>query len=520
MICIESSTACHQSSKSLRRTSRTAWVGSLILALSGLSPQAADQPQWGQAWTRNMVSQERRLPGTFDLATGRNVRWTARLGTESHSTPIVANGRVYIGTNNGEPRDAKHQGDRGVMMCFDEAKGTLLWQLVVPKLEEDPYLDWPKTGMASSVTVEGDHVYLVSNRGEVLCLDAKGLANGNAGPYQNEARHMTPKSQPPLELGPTDADIEWLYDMPSGVGIWNHDGAHSAILIHGDYLYVNTGTGVDNTHKKIRRPEAPSLIVLNKKTGQLVARDAEPISPTIFHCTWSSPSLAKVGGRTLVFFAGGNGIVYAFEPVKPGAGKNGVESLKKVWQFDPDPTAPKQNVHAYNSNRREGPSNIYSFPMVYQDRLYFTAGGDLWWGKNEASMFCIDPKLNGDVTTTAKLWSYPLVKHSMSSVAIADGLAFVADCGRMLHCVDMKSGKALWTHEAKGDFWASPMIADGKVYIGSRRGEFFIFEASRDKRQLASLDLGAPISGTVTVANKTLFVATMFQLYAIQEKQP
>src|ERR1700734_2039441 len=121
--------------------------------LSAAPLLAADQPQWGQAWSRNMVSGEKGLPDSFDLATGRNIKWAVRIGTETHSTPIVAQGRVFIGTNNEEPRDPKHQGDRGVMMCLDEKDGHLLWQLVVPKREEDPYFDWPKTGLSSPPSV-------------------------------------------------------------------------------------------------------------------------------------------------------------------------------------------------------------------------------------------------------------------------------------------------------------------------------------------------------------------------------
>ena len=87
---------------------------------------ASDQPQWGQAWSRNMVSGEKGLPDSFDPKTGGNVKWVAGLGTETHSTPVVAGGRVYLGTNNGEPRDPRHQGDRGVLMCFEEKTGRLL----------------------------------------------------------------------------------------------------------------------------------------------------------------------------------------------------------------------------------------------------------------------------------------------------------------------------------------------------------------------------------------------------------
>ncbi len=128
----------------------SSWVwGALVGVVSSLA-QGSDQLQWGQAWSRNMVSAERNLPEAFDPRTGRNIKWVANLGTETHSTPVVARGRVYIGTNNGEPRDPRHQGDRGVLLCLDERDGRLLWQLVVPKREEDPYHDWPNTGTARS----------------------------------------------------------------------------------------------------------------------------------------------------------------------------------------------------------------------------------------------------------------------------------------------------------------------------------------------------------------------------------
>src|SRR5436190_9244396 len=178
-------------------------------ASSAIRVQAGDQPQWGEAWSRNMVSAEKGLAESFDPKSGKNIKWIARLGTETHSTPVIAGGRVYIGTNNGEPRDPKHQGDRGVLMCFEENTGKFLWQLVVPKREEDPYFDWPNTGISSPATVEGDRVYLVSNRGEVICLEARGMTNGNDGPYRDEGVHMTPAGQPTMSAGPLDADIIW-----------------------------------------------------------------------------------------------------------------------------------------------------------------------------------------------------------------------------------------------------------------------------------------------------------------------
>jgi outer membrane protein assembly factor BamB len=485
---------------------------------------AKDQPQWGEAWTRNMVSTERGLPESFDPK-GPNLRWVARLGTESYATPVVAGGRVYIGTNNGEPRDPRHVGDRGVLLCLDERTGQLLWQLVVPKREEDPYHDWPKTGMSSPVTVEGDRVYVVDNRGVVLCLDAHGMTNGNDGPFRDEGAYLTPRGTnappQPITAGPLDADILWMFNLTAEAGIWSHDGAHSSILIHGNHLYLNSGTGVDNTHKKIRTPEAPSLVVLDKRTGRYLARDGEHMAPDIFHCTWSPPSLGVVNGRELLFFAGGNGLIYAFSPL-PGSLDDSVATasppvaLKKVWQFDFDPGAPKTNVHRYNTNRREGPSNFYGMPVLHRNRIYAAGGGDLFWGKNEAWLKCIDATRTGDITTNGLVWTYPLERHVLGTPAVHDGLVFLADCGRRMHCVDADTGRAHWTHDIAGEVWASPLVADGRVFLGTRNGDFLVFAASREKQLLSSVNLGSKISATATPANGALYVATMTHLYAFR----
>jgi outer membrane protein assembly factor BamB len=484
------------------------------------SSRAADQPQWGAAWTRNMVSSERGLPDSFDPKTGANVKWSVPLGTQTYSSPIIAGGRVYIGTNNEEPRDPAKRGDAGVLLCLDEIDGHLLWQLVVPKREEDPYLDWPKTGWSSPVTVEGNRVYTVSNRGEVLCLDANGMANGNNGPFRDEGAHMTPRGTnapaQPYVAGMRDADIVWLFNMPQEVGIWTHDGAHSSILIHGNFLYVNTGTGVDNTHKVIRAPDSPSLIVLDKRTGRLVARDDEHIAPDVFHCTWSSPSLAKVDGRELVFFAGGNGVLYAFEPVAKSAPASQTATLKKVWQLDFDPAAPKENIHSYLSNRRVSPSNIYGMPVFDQGRLYVAGGGDWFWGKNEAWLKCFDPRGAGVPGTNALIWSYPLGRHTMSTPAVQDGLAYAADSQHTLHCVDTRTGQAVWTHDIGGEVWASPLVADGKVYLGTRNGIFWVLNAGREKQVLGRVELGDAVNSTATAANGVVYVTTMKRLFAVR----
>jgi outer membrane protein assembly factor BamB len=476
--------------------------------------RAADQPQWGQRYTRNMVSAETGLVDSFDIAAGRNVRWSCRLGTDTYSTPVVAGGRVLIGTNNARPRDPQHGGDCGVLMCLDEKDGRLCWQLVVPKLGGSPYRDWPRTGLVSPCTVEGDRVYLVSNRNEVMCLDLAGLGNGNDGPYQDESAHMGLGGSGPQPLNPTDADVLWLFDIDRELGVHQHDAAHSSILIHGNHLYLCTSNGVDDDHLRIPSPNAPSLIVLDKATGRLVARDEEHMAPRTIHCTWSSPAIGDVSGRPLVLFGGGDGVCYGFETAAPPV-PGGLQVLRKSWWFDCDPSAPREQVHRYQDNRHEGPSNIYGMPVFHKDRAYVAAGGDFWHGKRESWLKCIDPTGRGDITTSGQVWSYALQEYCMATPAVYDDLVFIADCKGRVHCVDSGTGQLQWIQETKGEIWSSTLVADGKVYAANRRGELWIFAASRTCKVLNAVRLDDPIHGTPMAANGTLYVATMTHLYAL-----
>ena len=144
-----------------------------------------------------------------------------------------------------------------------------------------------------------------------------------------------------------------------------------------------------------------------------------------------------------------------------------------------------------------------------------TVGGDLWWGKQEAWLQCIDASGTGDVTPSALIWAYPLERHCMTTPAIHGGLVFVGDSGRTFHCVDVETGQACWTHAVEGEVWASALVADGKVYFGTRRGWFYVFAAEREKKLISALRLDSPISATCAAANGTLYVTTMKRLYAV-----
>ncbi len=480
--------------------------------------QGTDSPQWGQKHSRNMISGEKGLPSFFNPETGENLKWSVSIGNGAYATPVVADGKVLIGANNVDERDPKHKGDRGILLCLNESDGSLCWQLVVPRLEGDRHNDWPMVGICSPPTVENNRVYVLTNRSEVLCLDLNGQADGNDGEFQGEGWFVAPNGEFPYEIGEKDADIIWSYDLKLQLGVSPHDSPHASILLDGDFLYLNTCSGVDYRHLETTGLKAPALIALNKNTGRLVARDDEHFGPRIFHSSWSSPSMEIVNGKKLLFFAGPDGILYAFEALVSADLFEKVQSLKKVWQFDCDPNGPKENIHDYLRNRKVSPSNFLGMPVFYKNRIYVTVGGDIWWGKRESYLKCIDATKTGNITATGEIWSYPLVEHSASTPAISNGLVYVTDCGKNLHCNDAESGKQYWRHNLQEDSWSSALAADGKIFAGSRGSDFWILKEGSELQVLHSVNLDSPIHSTPVAANGILFIATMNKLYAIKQK--
>ena len=125
-------------------------VSAFVIALfivtrfvSASDPGSGDWPMWGGTPDRNMVSNMKGLPSSWDVAKKTNIKWVSTLGSQSYGNPVVAGGQVYIGTNNEGMRDPKQGGDRGVLMCFRESDGEYMWQLTHEKLAAGRVNDWP-----------------------------------------------------------------------------------------------------------------------------------------------------------------------------------------------------------------------------------------------------------------------------------------------------------------------------------------------------------------------------------------
>jgi outer membrane protein assembly factor BamB len=521
---------------------RMRWIHSWLafgvcVSLCADPAAAGDWPQWCGGPGRNCVSSEKNLPAEFDPGLPRkgddpnqppptrNVKWTASLGLQTYGSPVVAGGRIVLGSTvaaTEKDRDKPQAKGMGRVACFRETDGNMLWELVIPRLPRNvrPHSD-TGFGVCSTATIEGDRAYIVSNRGELLCLDMAGQANGNDGPYMEEATYLSAKdpaaTQParPVELRPTDGDIVWMYDMIRQVDTYPHDASCCSPLVVGDWIYVCTGNAVNQGDKITLNPKAPTLIVLDKRTGRLVARDDERIGTRLLKGQWSSPSLCDTPRGPLIVQGAGDGNCYAFEPVEAlTAGE--VATLKRVWAADCNPVEYRYrdgNAVAYDKRAREGPSEVVGTPVCVDGRVYATVGRDPAFGRGRGNLTCIDG------CTGKVLWGCTKVGRSISAVAVADGLVYAAETFGLVRCIDAETGQQLWDCQAPGDIWSPLLVADGKLYVTTFRG-LLVLAAGRQMKVLSRVTVNGPISTGPCAANGVLYIAAHRTLYAVSEMAP
>ncbi|HEX3726479.1 MAG TPA: PQQ-binding-like beta-propeller repeat protein [Pirellulales bacterium] len=605
-----------------------------------------DWGQWGGSSLRNNTPQGKNIPtewavGTFDKngkwvkQGSKNVKWVSHLGSQSYGNPVVANGQVYVGTNNGSGYLKRYPAtiDLGVLLCFAEADGKFLWQHSNEKLPTGRVHDWPLQGVCATPLVEGERLWYVTNRGEVVCLDTKGFRdNQDDGPVTKDPGRLfdivkaddptkdklaevlkdlqagkvapalaaefkskglelpdkvkivpdsknfkltfTPASGVEREVllrveGPRlavfkllnvddkdEADVIWRLDMMKQLGISQHNMCSCSVTSAGDMLFVNTSNGVDEGHINLPAPQAPTFVALDKNTGKLLWSDNSP-GTNVLHGQWSSPAYAVLGGVPQVIFGGGDGWLYSFRPDSPKEGKP-----ELLWKFDCNPKESK-----YVLGGRADRNHIIGTPVIYEGRVYAGVGEDPEHGEGVGHFWCIDPTKRGDVSPelafNVKDLTKPIAHHRMQAVnkeagevaranpnsaavwhyanfdqnkngkvefeetmhrtcgtaAIKDGLLFVADFSGLFHCLDAKTGVPYWTHDMLAAAWGSPLIVEGKVYVGDEDGDIAVFKLSKEMDLIAENPMSSSVYSTPVVANNKLFVADKDHLFCIESEK-
>jgi len=135
-------------------------------------------------------------------------------------------------------------------------------------------------------------------------------------------------------------------------------------------------------------------------------------------------------------------------------------------------------------------------------------------------MYSIDASKRGDITKTGLVWHYDKIRRSISTPAIKDGILYQADFSGFLHAIDAKTGQQLWVHDLFAAVWGSPILIDGKLYVGDEDGDVVIMQEGKTKKVIAELNMGSSVYSTPVPANGALFISNRNQLYALAEASP
>lgn len=471
---------------------------------------AADWPMGGRTGDRNPVSPETNSPIDFRLpmdgVPAKNVKWTAKTGGDrSLGGPVISGGLVWIGTTD---RDPDKNIDNAVLACYRESDGKPLYQYRSPRLPGGIDVDWPGQSLSGSPLADGDRLWFVTNRREVVCLDVGPLRRGTG---------------PPVVLWTLDM-VKTLGVKPRALMIPSADTLGSP-AVYKDLLYVPTGNGHNDDNSRIPAPDAPSLVCIHTITGKVVWSDNSPGKNLLFGHTASALVIER-DGRGLVVHPQGDGWVRAFD----------AETGKLVWKFDVNPKSARGD---YGLGAAWGSRvSVVATPVYANGRVFFTTGvHPEACGDHPARLFCLDPTKIGDISpelddgrgggkpnpNSAVAWEYTangkkpdeVLHHTHGAVMVTDGLAVVTDGHGVVHVLAEKTGQRQWTHDTKASVLSSSLVVGGTLYVATESGDVFAFALGRQKRLLTKVEADAPFRGSPAFANWVLYLLSEKTLYAV-----
>jgi len=405
---------------------------------------------------------------------------------------VVAGDTVYVGTDNSRPRNATFLEESGVLMAFRATDGAFLWQDVSPRVERGlrQFLLPSTTG---APYVEGQRLYYVTSECQLRSLDRQGFRDGeNDGPYREELFQDT-----------AAADILWELDICGRLGVFPHEATNSDVLPLGDVLIVSTSNGRNEAHTRVPSPRAPSVIAVDKHSGDVIWR-AIGAGGQVLHGQWSSPVATKVDGRTQVLFGGGDGVLRAYDAA----------SGHEVWRFDGNPKDARWLPRPGVLSR----SGIIASPVVADGRVFVAMGFSAGHDNGPSLVHAISPNGQGDVTESRLLWTSREVGRVVGTPIAKDGLLYVGDLGGTVHCLDAATGAHVWKHETNEAIWGCLLLAGDRLYVGNVEGSMTVLRAGRRKELLAQIEMDAPLYSRPALIGDALYLATAQRLYLIAAK--
>jgi outer membrane protein assembly factor BamB len=265
----------------------------------------------------------------------------------------------------------------------------------------------------------------------------------------------------------TAGEIVWTAKFPYD----SQHGAGGSPIVYGDLL-VFSGDGYD----------AAFVVALDKRTGKVRWKTArrQPFSQA-----YTTPLLIRVGDRDQVVSVGAFRAT-AYDPL----------SGKEIWRV------------AYGDGFSNVPRPIFGHGLVY-----------IATGFQQPALMAVRADGAGDVTRTHVAWTVERgVPLTPSPLLVGDQLYMVND-GGIASCLDAKTGAMHWQQRLGGNYSASPLFADGRIYVPSENGVTTVIAPGTAFRRLAANTLDGALLASMAVADQSIVIRSDTHLYRIAAAQ-
>lgn len=481
-----------------RKSTSRGFLASSLIAIVGITAGAARAEDWPQFRGHNGTSistESRNLPVEFSATS--KVLWQHEVG-EGVNCPVVASGRVFI--------TGMTSKQTFTVFGFDAATGTKLWE---QSFETGPLptITIPNTQASSTVCADAERVYVHFSTLGLKALDVK------SGSLVWE--HKVPKAYYLLGWGTAQAPMLYQDKL-----IYCQDDDLGSFILA---LDKKTGTQIWRTPREdmLAGYSVPVIVTANGRTDLVVAGSGkmQGYDPNDGKLIWTCNSLLRT---IMVSPVVKDDMIYI--SLKSFGDTNRIlkEALLEWKDTNQDKKLSKSELDpAFYEKFDKADKNHDGFlegdelNNAFQSRTNMAGGGKI--------VQAIRGGGRGDVTKTHIVWNLTNIDppSDIASPLLYEGKLFLVKNGGMTSAYDAKDGTVIWSKKRidnEGNYYASPVAADGKVYVTGEAGAIAVLQLGKKPKVLSVNDIGESCVATPAIADNRLFVRTVKKLYCFSEE--
>jgi len=434
----------------------------LFLLLSTAAVQAQNWPSF-RGPNASGVADGAKLPTSWDAGNSRNILWKTAIPGLSHASPVIWGNRVFVITAiSSDAKTSFNPKDRGIGLASDDVKHT--WRIYALDKQTGRVI-WEKTAYEGVPrakrhvkATQANSTPATDGRYVVALFGSEGLAC-----YDLNGKLLWKQDLGVLNPG--------LWDDPSSS--WGHA---SSPVIYRDLVIVQA-----DGHKQ------SFIAAFNLKDGRQVWR-VERGEIT----SWATPTINETKGRTELVANGGR-YVRGYDPL----------TGKELWRFSDNNTEVKMQA-----------------PLVANGLIYITGGyppGRAMYAFKNGAVGDISLKA-GQETNEFIAWRTSKGSPYTPTPIIYEDLLYTCADNGVFSAYDAKTGAVVYQERLPSSFSASPVAADGKLYLASQDGEVFVVKAGRKYELLATNPMGQALMATPAISDGVLIVRSENYIYAIGQR--